>query len=56
MEVDFVPEDGVAGQEGLRPRDVGVAGVLARGTLRLGVVGVVASLEFSTLDGWFAED
>ena len=56
MEVDFVPEDGVAGQEGLSPRDVGVAEIPARGTLRSGDVGVVASLEFPTLDGWFAEE
>ena len=56
MEVDFVPEDGVAGQEGLRPRDAGVTEIPVRGILRLGVVGVVALFEFPALDAWFAVD
>ena len=50
MEIDFVSEDGLAGQEGLRPREVGVAEILVRGTLR-GVVGIVASVVFPALDG-----
>ena len=44
MEVDFRLEDGVAGREDLRPRDVEVGAIPARKSLRR-VVGVVASLE-----------
>ena len=50
MEVDFALEDGVAGQEGWRPRDFEVAEIDVRGTLRSGVVGVVVSLESRALD------